>query len=39
MTPDLSIDADWNALYVDGEWTPSESGEEIRVEDPRRARW
>jgi len=34
MTPDLSIDADWNALYVDGEWTPSESGEEIRVEDP-----
>ncbi|AEH36638.1 aldehyde dehydrogenase family protein [Halopiger xanaduensis] len=34
MTPELSIEADWNSLYIDGEWTPSESDEEIAVEDP-----
>jgi aldehyde dehydrogenase (NAD+) len=32
--PEISIDADWTALYVDGEWTDSESGETIAVEDP-----
>jgi aldehyde dehydrogenase (NAD+) len=31
---DLSIDADWDELYVDGEWRASESGETIAVEDP-----
>ncbi|NIC00624.1 aldehyde dehydrogenase family protein [Halobacterium sp. R2-5] len=31
---DFSIDADWSELYVDGEWTPAESGETIDVEDP-----
>ncbi|MFC4450950.1 aldehyde dehydrogenase family protein [Halorussus aquaticus] len=34
MTSNLSIDADWNALYIDGEWTPSGSGETLTVEDP-----
>ncbi|GGN22000.1 aldehyde dehydrogenase family protein [Halarchaeum nitratireducens] len=34
MTADLSPSADWNALYVDGEWRESESGETIDVEDP-----
>ncbi|WP_435181894.1 aldehyde dehydrogenase family protein [Halorussus sp. AFM4] len=34
MENDISIDADWSALYVDGEWTPSESGETLAVEDP-----
>ncbi|TKX74912.1 aldehyde dehydrogenase family protein [Halorubrum sp. GN11_10-6_MGM] len=31
---DLSIDADWDEIYVDGEWRASESGETIAVEDP-----
>jgi aldehyde dehydrogenase (NAD+) len=31
---DLSIDANWDELYVDGEWRPSESGETIAVENP-----
>ncbi|ELZ40006.1 aldehyde dehydrogenase [Halorubrum californiense DSM 19288] len=31
---DLSIDAAWDELYVDGEWRASESGETIAVEDP-----
>ncbi|AGB37822.1 aldehyde dehydrogenase family protein [Natronococcus occultus] len=30
----LPITDDWSELYVDGEWTPSESGEELTVEDP-----
>ncbi|MFP8952744.1 aldehyde dehydrogenase family protein [Natrialbaceae archaeon A-arb3/5] len=34
MSPDLSIDADWNSLYIDGEWTAAASDEEIAVEDP-----
>ncbi|CQH59450.1 aldehyde dehydrogenase [Halobacterium hubeiense] len=34
MTTDLSIDADWSAQYIDGEWVPAESGETIAVEDP-----
>lgn len=34
MPSDLSIDADWNALYIDGEWIDSQSGETIAVEDP-----
>ncbi|NEU55582.1 aldehyde dehydrogenase family protein [Halorussus sp. MSC15.2] len=34
MTSNLSIDADWNALYIDGEWTPSGNGETLTVEDP-----
>ena len=34
MSPDLSIEADWGVLYLNGEWVPSESGEEISVEDP-----
>ncbi|MFC6905873.1 aldehyde dehydrogenase family protein [Halalkalicoccus tibetensis] len=34
MVQSLSIDADWNSLYIDGEWTSSESDEEIVVEDP-----
>ena len=29
-----SIDADWNKLYIDGEWIESESGESTPVEDP-----
>ena len=34
MVSDLSIDADWNSLYIDGEWVDSESGDDIAVEDP-----
>ncbi|RDZ34241.1 MULTISPECIES: aldehyde dehydrogenase family protein [unclassified Haloferax] len=34
MVDDIATDADWNALYIDGEWTESESGESIAVEDP-----
>ncbi|WP_435127075.1 aldehyde dehydrogenase family protein [Halobaculum sp. D14] len=34
MPEDFSIDADWNALYVDGEWTESAGDETIAVEDP-----
>ncbi len=34
MPPDLSIEADWDNLYLNGEWVPSESGETIAVEDP-----
>ncbi|MFC6724423.1 aldehyde dehydrogenase family protein, partial [Halobium palmae] len=31
---DLSIDADWNSLYINGEWTSGESEETLAVEDP-----
>ncbi|SEW03582.1 aldehyde dehydrogenase family protein [Natrinema salifodinae] len=34
MSPNLSIEADWNELYIGGDWVPSESGEEIAVTDP-----
>ncbi|WP_226481010.1 aldehyde dehydrogenase family protein [Natrinema amylolyticum] len=34
MGPELSIDTDWNSLYIDGEWTASDGDEEIPVEDP-----
>ncbi|GGN08614.1 aldehyde dehydrogenase family protein [Halarchaeum nitratireducens] len=34
MSNDLSIDAEWDKLYIDGEWTDSESGETIPNEDP-----
>ena len=34
MPTDFSIDSDWNALYVDGEWTESAGDETIAVEDP-----
>ncbi|NEU56333.1 aldehyde dehydrogenase family protein [Halorussus sp. MSC15.2] len=34
MAPDISIDADWNSIFLDGEWVPSEGEEELAVEDP-----
>ena len=34
MPDSYAIDADWNALYVDGEWTAAESDETLAVEDP-----
>ncbi len=34
MVQDFSIDADWNSLYIDGEWIPSEGDTEIPVENP-----
>ncbi|QLG63557.1 aldehyde dehydrogenase family protein [Halorarum salinum] len=34
MAPELSLEADWNGLYLNGEWVPSEGGEGIAVEDP-----
>ena len=34
MPDSYAIDADWNALYVDGEWTAADSDETIAVEDP-----
>jgi aldehyde dehydrogenase (NAD+) len=34
MDPNLSPDADWSELYVDGEWREAEDGETIAVEDP-----
>ncbi|MFC7215734.1 aldehyde dehydrogenase family protein [Saliphagus sp. GCM10025334] len=34
MPDTFSIDADWNALYIDGEWTGSDGGEEFSVQDP-----
>ncbi|MDJ1433841.1 aldehyde dehydrogenase family protein [Halostagnicola sp. A-GB9-2] len=34
MTNDLTIDDDWNALYIDGDWVSSEEGESLAVEDP-----
>ncbi|ELZ05511.1 aldehyde dehydrogenase family protein [Natrialba asiatica] len=34
MSDEITIDEDWDTLYVDGEWIPSESGETISVEDP-----
>ncbi|MFC7203285.1 aldehyde dehydrogenase family protein [Haloferax namakaokahaiae] len=34
MVDGISLDTDWNALYINGEWTESESGETIAVEDP-----
>ncbi|WP_049925188.1 aldehyde dehydrogenase family protein [Halopiger goleimassiliensis] len=34
MALDLSIDDEWNAVYVDGEWTSAASDGEIPVEDP-----
>ncbi len=30
----FSIDADWDKLYIDGEWVDAESGELMPVEDP-----
>jgi len=38
MVPDLSIDADWNRLYIDGEWVDSSGDETLSVEDPRHGR-
>lgn len=37
-TIDISIDADWNALYVDGEWVESAGEGTIAVEGPLDAR-
>jgi aldehyde dehydrogenase (NAD+) len=34
MTTDFSIDADWNALYLNGEWTDAAGEETIAVRDP-----
>lgn len=34
MFDDLTIDADWNHLYIDGEWWSDTSLETINVEDP-----
>lgn len=34
MADSISIESDWNALYIDGGWTESEGGETIAVEDP-----
>ncbi|WP_435182606.1 aldehyde dehydrogenase family protein [Halobellus sp. EA9] len=31
---DISIDADWNGIYVDGEWRPAEGGATIPVANP-----
>ncbi|RDI71947.1 aldehyde dehydrogenase family protein [Halopelagius longus] len=31
---DISVDADWNSLYIDGEWTDSAGEETIANEDP-----
>jgi aldehyde dehydrogenase (NAD+) len=33
-TSEFSIDAKWNALYIDGEWVDSEGDGSIAVEDP-----
>jgi aldehyde dehydrogenase (NAD+) len=32
--PELSLDAEWTNLYVDGEWTDAGTGETIPVADP-----
>ncbi len=34
MPEDVSPTADWNALYIDGEWVSAEDGATIDVEDP-----
>ncbi|WP_135820480.1 aldehyde dehydrogenase family protein [Halostella litorea] len=34
MAPDIAIDADWNSLYIDGEWVDSAGDGEIAVTDP-----
>jgi len=34
MTTDISIESDWNGIYLNGEWVASESGEELSVADP-----
>ncbi|GGM62366.1 aldehyde dehydrogenase (NAD+) [Halarchaeum rubridurum] len=34
MSNDFSVDAEWDKLYIGGEWTESESGETIPNEDP-----
>lgn len=34
MPAELSPTADWNALYIDGDWTDAETGATIDVEDP-----
>jgi aldehyde dehydrogenase (NAD+) len=34
MVDTISIESDWNALYIDGDWVEGESGETIAVEDP-----
>lgn len=31
---EFGIDADWNSLYINGEWRPSTSSETISVENP-----
>lgn len=33
-TPTFSIDAEWNALYIDGAWVDSDSDDTIAVTDP-----
>ncbi len=33
-TDEFSIDADWNGLFIDGEWRPPASRETIPVENP-----
>jgi len=30
----MSIESEWNNIFLNGEWVPSESGEELSVEDP-----
>ncbi|GAB3676417.1 aldehyde dehydrogenase family protein [Halopiger thermotolerans] len=34
MVDSISIEADWDVQYIDGEWTTGESEETIAVEDP-----
>ncbi|WP_117595489.1 aldehyde dehydrogenase family protein [Haloprofundus halophilus] len=34
MVTEISTAADWNAVYIDGDWVDSDSGESIGVEDP-----
>ncbi|MFB6137446.1 MAG: aldehyde dehydrogenase family protein [Halobacteriaceae archaeon] len=34
MATQIAPRADWNDIYVDGEWRPGESGETLDVEDP-----
>ena len=33
-TPELEPEADWNSLYIDGEWRPASSGETVDVTNP-----
>lgn len=34
MANDITIDDNWNGLYIDGDWIPSQDGSTLPVEDP-----